>query len=92
MGKLIFQKCILFSTDINRITLLGRVGTDPSFKDTSNGRPMAAFILATNENFKDSSGTWPNKKKSVFRVTGVNISGRVGIQIFFNIFFFWKKI
>ena len=32
----------------------------------------------------------PNKK-SVFRVTGLNILGRVGTHIFF-IFFFWKKI
>ena len=29
-------------------------------------------------------------KKSVFRVTGLKISGRVGTHIFFN-YFFWKK-
>ena len=33
----------------------------------------------------------PNKKISVFRVTGLKILGRVGTHIFFNYFFFWKK-
>ena len=32
------------------------------------------------------------QKKSVFRVTGLKISGRVGTHNFFNYFFFWEKI
>ena len=32
----------------------------------------------------------PNKKISVFRVTGLKILGRVGTHIFFK-FFFWNK-
>ena len=34
----------------------------------------------------------PNKKICVFWVTGLKILGMVGTQIFFNSFFFWKKI
>ena len=33
-----------------------------------------------------------NKIISVFLVTCLKILGRVGAQIFFNYFFFWKKI
>ena len=33
----------------------------------------------------------PNKKISVFWVTGLKILGRVGTHIFFNHFLFWKK-
>ena len=34
----------------------------------------------------------PNKKISVFRVTGLKILGRVGTHIFLIIIFSWKKI
>ena len=34
----------------------------------------------------------PNKKISLFPVTGVNILGGVGTHIFFNYFFFWTNI
>ena len=34
----------------------------------------------------------PNKKISVFQVTGLKIYGRVGTHISFNYFFFLKKI
>ena len=33
----------------------------------------------------------PNKKISVFQVTGLKILGRVGTHIFLIFFFFWKK-
>ena len=33
----------------------------------------------------------PNKKISMFRVTGLKILGRVGTHIFFDSLFFWKK-
>ena len=33
----------------------------------------------------------PNKKISVFRVTGLKILGRVGTHIFLIIIFSWKK-
>ena len=31
------------------------------------------------------------KKRSVFRVMALKILGRVGTNIYFNEFFFWKK-
>ena len=34
----------------------------------------------------------PNKKISVFGVTGLKILGRVGTHMFFIIFFFWENI
>ena len=41
---------------------------------------------------KDRTLIRPNKKISMFRVTGLKILGRVGTHIFFYYLFFWKKI
>jgi single-strand DNA-binding protein len=42
---------------INRITLLGRVGKDPTQNSTGK---TAAFSVATDYNHKDQSGQWVN--------------------------------
>lgn len=53
------------TTTINRVEILGRVGTDPRITASSSSR-CARFPVATNEQFKDRSGglheetTWHN--------------------------------
>ena len=50
---------------INRVEILGRVGTDPRITNTGNSR-SARFPVATNEQFRDRNGglheetTWHN--------------------------------
>lgn len=43
---------------VNRVFLLGTVGRDPEFRETSTGSSVAKFSLATNERYKDRSGEW----------------------------------
>ena len=44
------------SRSLNRVTLIGHVGSDPDVHLTSGGRKVANFSLATNENWTDESG------------------------------------
>ncbi len=46
---------------INKVILIGNVGKDPEVKYTPNGVALAKFSLATNEKFKDKSGTWQER-------------------------------
>ena len=48
-------------------------------------------VVASKERVNIQMGFRPNKKISVFRVTGLKILGRIVTHIFFNHFFFWKK-
>lgn len=41
---------------VNRVTLVGRLGTDPDLKYTNSGVPVAKFSLATSETFMDKAG------------------------------------
>ena len=43
---------------INRIELIGNIGADAEQRTTSSGTTYTKFTVATNENFKDSSGNW----------------------------------
>lgn len=42
---------------INRITLVGNLGKDPIIKKFDTGSVVAQFSLATNEKYKDKTGT-----------------------------------
>ena len=41
---------------VNKVTLLGRIGTDPDLRKTPNGKSVISFTLATSEVWKDQSG------------------------------------
>lgn len=43
-------------SDMNRVTLLGRMGKDPEIRFTQGGEPIASFSLATSERWNDKSG------------------------------------
>lgn len=41
--------------DLNRVTLLGRMGADPEVRHTQGGVPIANLSVATSESWKDKS-------------------------------------
>jgi single-strand DNA-binding protein len=43
---------------LNKVTLIGNLGKDPEIKSLESGVSRANFTLATNESYKDRSGTW----------------------------------
>jgi len=43
---------------INKVTLIGNLGSDPEIKELSNGVKLARVGLATNERYQDSAGEW----------------------------------
>lgn len=45
---------------MNKVILLGNVGKDGEHGVTTNGRDYLKFTLATNESYKDNTGTWQN--------------------------------
>lgn len=44
------------ATGVNKVILIGRLGTDPEVRYTSNGGAVANFNVATNESWTDKSG------------------------------------
>jgi len=42
--------------DLNRVTLIGRLGADPQVRYTPSGKASANFNLATGRSWKDSDG------------------------------------
>jgi len=44
------------SRGVNRVTLIGNVGSDPELKHISDDKCVAEFRLATNRTWKDRSG------------------------------------
>jgi single-strand DNA-binding protein len=47
---------------LNRITLIGNLGGNPELRNTSGGRQVATFRMATNETYTDSA---TREKKSL---------------------------
>ena len=43
---------------MNKVQLMGRLGAAPEEKQFENGRKMAKFNLATNENYQTPAGEW----------------------------------
>lgn len=54
------------NTLVNRVQLIGSLGKDPEVKTFDNGKKLARFSIATNENYKNAQGekvtetTWHN--------------------------------
>ena len=44
--------------DINNVIIAGNLTSDPSFRKTKNGTPVANFFIASNRKFKDNNGNW----------------------------------
>lgn len=45
------------SYGLNKVTLIGNLGADPELRYTEGNVPVASFNIATNESYKDQSGT-----------------------------------
>ena len=43
---------------INKVTLIGRLGSDPEIRTLENGTQVGRFSVATSENYKDRNGEW----------------------------------
>jgi len=43
---------------INKVILVGNLGSDPEVRTLENGTKVARFSVATNENYQDKSGEW----------------------------------
>lgn len=48
-------------SDLNRVTLVGRLTRDPEVRHTSGGMPIVNLGLAVNGRQKDASGQWGEK-------------------------------
>lgn len=46
---------------VNKVILVGNIGTQPDSKYTPSGVPVTKFSLATNERYKDRAGEWADK-------------------------------
>lgn len=44
--------------DINNVLLAGVLTSDPTFRKTSNGTPVANFYIVSIRKFKDNTGQW----------------------------------
>lgn len=47
--------------DVNRITLVGRVGQTPEVMRFEDGNEIATFSVATSQRWKDSRGEWKER-------------------------------
>lgn len=46
---------------VNKVILVGRLGTDPEVRYTPSGAAVANFNLATNRSVKDKDGNWSDE-------------------------------
>lgn len=42
--------------DLNKVMIIGRLGTDPDMRYTANGHPVTTFRVAVSRQWKDSGG------------------------------------
>jgi single-strand DNA-binding protein len=63
---------------INKVILIGNVGTDPEIRNTNDGREIASFSLATSESWKDKN-SGEKKEKTEWHRLVVFSQGLVGI-------------
>ena len=46
---------------VNKVILIGRLGSDPDVRYTAEGSAIASFNIATNEPIKTPEGTWEER-------------------------------
>ena len=46
---------------VNKITLIGNLGTDPEVRTISSGSKVARLRIATTENYRDKDGNWQDQ-------------------------------
>ncbi len=63
---------------INKVILVGNVGQDPEIRNTSDGREIASFSIATSESWKDKN-SGEKKEKTEWHRLVVFSQGLVGI-------------
>ena len=56
------------SSDLNRVTLVGRLTRDPELRHTAGGDPVCTIRLAVSSRARDESGNWGDKS-NYFDVT-----------------------
>ena len=63
---------------INKVILIGNVGSDPDIRNTNDGREIASFSIATSESWKDKT-TGEKKEKTEWHRIVIFSQGLVGI-------------
>ena len=63
---------------VNKVILVGNLGQDPEIRNTSDGREIANFSIATSESWKDKSSGEKKEKTEWHRVVVVS-QGLVGV-------------
>jgi len=53
-----FLKTHNMNTLRNKVSLIGRLGQEPTLQTVGNNYQLAKFSLATSENYKDKTGKW----------------------------------
>jgi single-strand DNA-binding protein len=46
---------------LNKVTLIGNLGSDPDYRVLQSGAKVVRLRIATNENYKDREGNWQTK-------------------------------
>ena len=57
---------------LNKVLLIGRLGADPEFKQTINGKSVARFSVATSQSWKDKNSGEKKEKTEWHRVVVFN--------------------
>ena len=57
---------------LNKVMLIGHVGKDPDIRRTQDGRPIAAFSVATSEHWRDKQTGERKEKTEWHRVVVMN--------------------
>ena len=46
---------------VNKVILVGHLGSDPELKYSTDGKPRCQLSVATNHSYKDKEGNWQEK-------------------------------
>ncbi len=56
-------------SNMNSVTLIGRLTQDPELRFTAGGAAVTNFNIAVNRNYKDRNGEWQDKLDGFFKCT-----------------------